>query len=339
MTFDVEREHRLAVLRILIAVTVIGSVIFSVLNMQRGMVMISVIEILAGIFALVMYFVVGRTPHLHRWTLVFLLPFFAIIMLVVGLPGASESVFVWVFTIPPLAYFLLGRAWGFALSLVFLTSALVIYLLKQYVAGGTIVLVSLGNITLCAIAIWAFSHVYESARQLSQGGLLKLANTDPLTGLPNRARFTEVFELELKRVNRENSRMSLALFDLDRFKRINDAYGHDCGDAVLKKVAELFHQRLRATDWVCRIGGEEFCVILAGVGESQAAVIAEDIRARIEAMSLVYDGEEIKTTISAGVAELDPAAPSLADLYTEADKRLYQAKARGRNRVEVGAEV
>lgn len=330
---DPERRHRLAVLRVLLLATVAGSLIFFALNTGRGMFFIATVELLAGVFAAVMYAVIVRTSNLQRWTVVFLLPFYAIIMLVVGLPGASESVFVWVFSIPLLSYFLLGRTWGFFLSLTFLTCALVVFVVKQHLAGEPISAVSLANIVLCATAIWAFSHVYESARQLSQGGLLELASTDPLTGLPNRTQFAEVFERELKRVGREGGMLSMALLDLDHFKRINDEYGHDCGDVMLKKVADLFRQRLRATDWICRVGGEEFCLILPGAGAEQAAAIAEDIRVRIEAISFVYDGAEVGTTISAGVAELDPGAPSLADLYTEADKRLYRAKALGRNRV------
>lgn len=339
MPHELETQHRLAVLKVLTVATAMGGVVFFVLNTLAGNVVLGMIELLAGFYAAGMYFVVRRTRYLRFWALIFLLPFFTLIVYVVGLPGASESVFVWIFIIPLLSYFLLGRRWGFLLSLVFLSFALLVYTLKQHAIGGPFNPLALANIILSITAIWGFSHVYERSRQSAQGGLLELANTDHLTGLPNRAQLETVFKTELKRASRQGSTLSLALFDLDYFKKINDVYGHDCGDEMLRRVADLFRERLRATDWICRVGGEEFCLILPGAGIEQAAAIAEDIRGRLERLSFVHDGREVATTVSAGVAEFSAATPHLADLYGEADKRLYRAKALGRNRVEAREEV
>lgn len=336
MSSELERQHRLAVVKVLIVAVVVGGGVFFVLNMLRGKVVIATIELLATFYAMGIYFMVGRTRYLRFWSLILLLPFYVLIVFSVGLPYATQTVFVWIFVIPPLSYFLLGRAWGFFLSLIFLSAALAVYMAKQHIMGGSLSVISLANIILSITAIWAFSHVYERSRQISQGGLLALANTDPLTGLPNRAQLEEVFEHELKRADRQHDTLSLALFDLDRFKQVNDMYGHDCGDEVLRRIADLFRERLRATDWICRVGGEEFCLILPGAGVEEAAAIAEDIRERLERMPITYDGKKVSITISAGVAELDPESPLLANLYAEADRRMYRAKALGRNRVEAG---
>ncbi|MES1945456.1 diguanylate cyclase [Salinisphaera sp. PC39] len=336
MLFDPERRNRLAVLKALLLITMVGGLLFLGFNFQRGQYLLGTLELLMTVFAGALYVVVGRTANLRRWTLIYLFPFNTVMMVALAVPDTSASVFVWVFIIPLLSYLLLGRVWGFAMSALYLGCALAIFVIKHYADAQLLTPVALSNVVLCAGAIWAFSHVYEISRERSERQLLRMASTDPLTGLPNRARFREVFERELKRIDRQGGTLSLAVFDLDYFKRVNDVHGHDAGDALLRRVGEIFDTRLRATDWVCRMGGEEFCVILPGTDTAQAVVIAEELRRRIEDMAFVHDGVEIPVTVSVGVAELDPAAPYLEALYGEADSRLYRAKARGRNRVEAG---
>lgn len=338
MVFEPERQHRLAVLKVLLLITMVGSGAFAYANLQRGQGALAALELVMGVLAVGLYRVIGRTPYLRRWTLAFLLPLYGVMMLAMALPGTSASVFVWIFVVPLLSYLLLGRRWGFGLSLTVLPPALAVYVTTHYAFTELVSPAPLLNVVFCAIAIWAFSHVYEISRERSQRHLLEMANTDPLTGLPNRARFREVFARERRRSERDGGRLSLLALDVDHFKRINDAYGHEVGDAVLVRLADLFRQRLRATDWICRLGGEEFCVIVPGAGIEQATAIAEDLRARVEAMPLGSGDGGIRTTISVGVAELNRDAESLDALYSVADKRLYEAKVAGRNRVVAGAE-
>lgn len=160
----------------------------------------------------------------------------------------------------------------------------------------------------------------------------RLASTDTLTGLFNRRAFTERFEHA-----REKSGMptSLLLLDVDHFKRVNDTRGHDVGDIVLKRVAQLLRSMGRKRDIVGRWGGEEFVVGLPGSPESGARIVAERLRRAIAEKPVeTTHGDPIAVTASIGVATMLHGLESLDELIQRADKALYSAKERGRNRVE-----
>ncbi len=156
-----------------------------------------------------------------------------------------------------------------------------------------------------------------------------LATQDPLTGCLNRRAFFERFEVEFNRSQRYQHNLACIMTDIDHFKRINDEYGHQLGDEVLKKVSQILINSLRDTDVVCRYGGEEFCLILTETGEEGAHHTAERIRQSVSAEPI----EGISVTISLGVASLETAAANPSVLLGHADKALYRAKNSGRNRV------
>lgn len=160
----------------------------------------------------------------------------------------------------------------------------------------------------------------------------ELAGTDQLTGLANRRRFNEFFERELNRRQRQATPLSLLLFDLDHFKRINDQYGHEVGDLVLGEVARLTGGAIRRTDLAARWGGEEFVVLLPDTDREAARQLAEKLRATIAAHDFPRVG---KLTVSFGVTSLLAEESGDKGLFKRADQALYQAKAGGRNRVEV----
>jgi diguanylate cyclase (GGDEF)-like protein len=161
-----------------------------------------------------------------------------------------------------------------------------------------------------------------------------LATHDELTGLPNRRRFEEQVADELARMRRRRHASSLLLLDLDAFKAINDRLGHLAGDQLLREVAAVLRERMRATDVVARWGGEEFVVLLPETTLDGARGIAEQLRATVAGAELV-DGAA-GMTISIGVAALDASVEQpLERAYGAADRALYAAKAAGRDRVEV----
>ncbi|MFZ5585192.1 MAG: diguanylate cyclase [Thermodesulfobacteriota bacterium] len=163
-----------------------------------------------------------------------------------------------------------------------------------------------------------------------------LATTDHLTGLYTRARFVETLEQELKLAANMGYPLSLILLDADRFKDVNDRFGHPGGDAALAGLAERLRQTTRASDTLARIGGEEFAVILPRGDRQQAGRLAERIRSSIERMEVMHRGRAIRLTASLGVATWRPEAPlSQDELVERADQALYQAKFAGRNRVEL----
>jgi len=159
----------------------------------------------------------------------------------------------------------------------------------------------------------------------------KKAITDKLTGLFNRSIIDTLVQVEIERAKRNNKPISILLFDIDHFKKINDTYGHDKGDYTLKTIAEIAKRILRKSDYIIRWGGEEFLVILPETDLDGAIKVAEKIRSNVEN----YNFKDIgKVTVSIGVTMLKIGEP-LDNAIKRADEALYAAKNKGRNRVEV----
>ncbi|AIG04029.1 diguanylate cyclase [Pseudomonas fluorescens] len=156
---------------------------------------------------------------------------------------------------------------------------------------------------------------------------------DPLTGLPNRAAWNERLEYEVNAWHQQGNSLSLAMLDLDHFKRINDSYGHLAGDKVLKIIANVLSKRLRPTDFIARFGGEEFVLLMPDSALGDALELGERLRAAIEACPFHFKGERVTITMSIGMAQFQPGERS--DLALKrADEALYRAKAAGRNQVQ-----
>ncbi|GGL54689.1 GGDEF domain-containing protein [Planomonospora parontospora] len=163
--------------------------------------------------------------------------------------------------------------------------------------------------------------------------LAEQAVRDPLTGLHNRRHLAEALEREAVRAVAEGTPLSAAIIDVDHFKQINDTYGHGGGDAVLVRLARLLAGAVRQGDVVARYGGEEFVLLLPGVTEESAWRLVERLRERAGRTAIEVDGRALAVTFSAGVAGL-AAGGSTEDLLRAADAALYEAKRRGRDRVE-----
>ncbi|PIA73961.1 GGDEF domain-containing protein [Ectopseudomonas toyotomiensis] len=159
---------------------------------------------------------------------------------------------------------------------------------------------------------------------------------DPLTGLPNRAAWSERLDLEVARRQRYGGQLLLAVLDVDHFKRINDGYGHLAGDRVLKIIAGELSKRLRKTDFIARFGGEEFVLLIPATPLEGGVQLLETLRAAIEACPFHFKGEPVTITFSAGIAEFRNGEATEVT-FERADQALYRAKGAGRNRVEQAA--
>lgn len=171
-------------------------------------------------------------------------------------------------------------------------------------------------------------------QQQLQNTLTKLAlanRVDGLTQIYNRKFWEESLAIEYARTRRHNHNLSLIIFDLDYFKLFNDKYGHQCGDSVLIKTAEIISNVLRTGDVFGRYGGEEFSVILPETNLTGAADVAERIREAIAESCIHYQGKDLKYSVSVGVAELLSTDKSYETLIYHADVALYKAKSLGRN--------
>ena len=177
-----------------------------------------------------------------------------------------------------------------------------------------------------AIALDNSRHVEQMERQ---------AVTDELTGLYNRRAFALMGEREVGRARRYQRPLALIFFDIDHFKNVNDTHGHLIGDQVLRVLTELVTKTTRATDIVCRYGGEEFIVLMPEASREEGLAMAERLRQEISRMTVVTTGGTLSLTVSLGVAELgpEPDDEDLESLIARADRAMYQAKAAGRNTV------
>ena len=184
--------------------------------------------------------------------------------------------------------------------------------------------------------VWAACALLErmSAQSFAyRGRLQREASTDSLTGLNNRREFESGMVREMERARRMGVPLSLAIIDIDFFKRINDRHGHDAGDAVLREVAQCLLANIRKSDLLARIGGEEFALVMLGTQPPGAWVVLERLRAAVETMRIPAGGELIACTISMGITDRVESDRDWATLYKRADTALYMAKEGGRNRV------
>ncbi len=160
------------------------------------------------------------------------------------------------------------------------------------------------------------------------------AYRDPLTGLHNRRFFDQAIRAYHEEFQSKGASFGLLFLDLDHFKNVNDTYGHDAGDIVLKEIALCLKALVREHDVLARIGGEEFAVIVTFVDNGQLPGIAERYRSQIESVQIDAGGNSINPTVSIGAA-LNKSSLTANDLFVAADMRLYEAKRAGRNRVSI----
>ena len=163
--------------------------------------------------------------------------------------------------------------------------------------------------------------------------IYRLTTVDGLTQVFNKRYFMENLEREISRCKRYGRDLSLLIFDIDHFKKINDTYGHLAGDAVLKQLAGLVKFHIRREDFLARYGGEEFTIILPEIDHESAMVMAEKLRSLVEEERFFFEKVAIPVTISLGVASFNEHVTEAIDFIRESDKFLYEAKNAGRNRV------
>ena len=168
-------------------------------------------------------------------------------------------------------------------------------------------------------------HIFEKT--------VKASRFDSLTGLYNRQSFDEALEREINRAKRHGQELSILFFDLDDFKAVNDSYGHQAGDEVLIRVAQIILEETRAEDFAARYGGEELVVILPETNKMNALVMGERIRRRVEATAMNFKDLQMRITISGGLASYPVNAMDAADLVKCADHALYRAKGSGKNNI------
>lgn len=192
-----------------------------------------------------------------------------------------------------------------------------------------------GQVTHLCFIIYDVTDVAVSRIELESmnGRLKQLTKTDFLTQLFNRGHWEENLIQEFKRLQRYQHKSTLLMCDIDHFKRINDTFGHAAGDVVIQAIADAVRNNLRATDIAGRYGGEEYAILLVDTPLAQATVLAERLRKSVEALVIPYNGQQLKVTLSLGLAEYHSGMKEHRQWIEAADKGLYQSKANGRNQL------
>lgn len=265
----------------------------------------------------------SRTPE--YWLMALTLGGIVAIGGAIALSGGARSA-----ALPWLVVPVVGATAVFASRGVFVALAAAVFTaFASTLVAGPSDLVATPEYVAATIALIASVALYVTALMRAEVRHRGESVLDPLTGLLNRATLDQRFEEVRQQAALVHGPVSFVLFDLDRFKDVNDSYGHDTGDAVLRDVAYAMRKALRSFELAYRVGGEELLLILPGTGEADACALAERVRRRIAASR----PGGISVTISAGVSSGSGSELSYERLFEIADARLYEAKDAGRNRV------
>ncbi|GGZ60913.1 diguanylate cyclase [Paraglaciecola chathamensis] len=252
--------------------------------------------------------------------------------------GVKNTGPLWIYIVPPVVLFFGGLKRGLIQLGIF---ALVVILILEFPNNG-LLFAEYSN-EFRSRLIYSFITVsmlfvfYEYSRQRSfktQQELSKKfeqqARIDSLSGLQNRRGMLEKLEYEHQRTLRHSKNMTLMMCDIDHFKQVNDKYGHDVGDIVIKQVGQMFANGLRKQDTVARWGGEEFLFMLPETSQQQAFLLAEKLRKKIESYEQKVDSTHLSVTVSIGIYQMHPQ-DKLDHAISRADTNLYRAKTHGRN--------
>lgn len=320
-------------MRLIFVCTGVTLAVFSFLQALAGNLPLSGLEFLVFVLLLWAAQRLKRVASLTPWIYAYLLPTFCFLVYIIIMPKASVTAFVWLYLMPVMAYLLLGAKRGFLLSTPFVVVAMAWYLQQHPVQLDAPGMIDIGNAILCGLLIMAFVHIYETRRAQAQKQLQRLALSDALTGVASREAFQRAVQRCLEEAEHGGARWVLVLLDIDHFKAVNDRWGHDAGDKALQHVCVRLRQHLRASDFVGRLGGEEFGLLLRNTTRFDAEPLVERLRQDLVANPLLYAGNLISLSATFGLAEWPGDGRDLESLYRCSDRRLYQGKEQGRNRL------
>lgn len=329
-------SHKKSVLNVLLIFTALGGIVFATINFKRGLITLPIIELVSAFISAGLIFYLKKTRSNKQFrliALVYVIMFCSIMLLAFFQTNISITVFAFTLLIPLLSHLLLGSKTGLLLTAIFLLLAGVIFLYRYTDHEAFNHPAAIANLVTVTLLIWGLSFSYEQANERYKQSLISLASKDFLTGLFNRSMLKEIFQIKKNQSVQNNGTLSMVVADLDNFKQINDNHGHDIGDQVIKQFAEILISYSKRNGSCFRLGGEEFCIIFSRISHHRCLEVAEKIRLATEKINITSEQGKVKVTVSIGVTECSNRNCSLTSLLKETDKKMYQAKKLGRNRI------
>ncbi len=321
MSLPVDVADRRSILRVMLMITILPAILFSAFNWMIDLTLFAGLELAVAFIWMVIWSVSKTTPHVQRWSLVYLITLMSLTFMGVLISRFQSGLYVWLFIFPILSYLLLGRRIGFILTAISVLLGLGSLGWRVWQQTMEVHWIILANFGVCAVAIWAMAHVYEYKREKMIHRLHEIATQDPLTGLLNRRTLIETLSAVLYRARRRLEPVTIVYIDINEFKLINDTQGHNHGDNILLAVAQAIQYGTRLEDYAFRLGGDEFCIIFANCTASHA----KDIYASRIANKL--QNLEQALSLSLGYAQADPDnVLSPEELIQQADQDMYNAK-------------
>ncbi|MDH5387855.1 MAG: GGDEF domain-containing protein [Gammaproteobacteria bacterium] len=332
-TDNLNRSFRRPLLLGFLLLVIIVGFWHSSAELAQGVRILAYMELVLTVYYGLLLVVILRGRYSFGLALAVVLPFLSLMLMAMSHEETPAKVFIWIFTIPVLAYILLGKWAGFFVTLASSLIAFVAYSYRFSHDTQIYGFLYMSDSIICMSIIWGALHLYERNREKTAVMLHEMATSDELTGLYNRRMLHITFEHLAVAASRNNQVVGVVVIDLDHFKQVNDTWGHDAGDAVLAHAASVIKENLRKSDWGFRIGGEEFCLLITADSAQGVEIAVEELRLKISRSPCLYDdvSVSISITISAGISMCPDEGEELEILQKTADSRMYQAKEAGRN--------
>jgi len=335
--FDLDDNRLNRVFTILNTSLILGIFIFSFFFIFNyfvlGKVNIAYLNITSAILMLFLLIDLKRNKAIQRDIYISIFVLFIFFISFIYLNKNDQFGLVWAHFFPAFSIVLLGVSKGTIVSVVYFA---IVYSLAYLGIGvwenGQWSTIAFLRLVVSSLVLFTIIIIFETALESSNKKLELLSSTDPLTKLYNRRKINQILEKEIYKVKRYKTTLSLILFDIDNFKIINDTYGHESGDNVLKKLSSSINSQLRNTDSMARWGGEEFLIVTPMIDIQESSKLAEKLRLHIESIQCK---NTIKLTCSFGVTEFDIENDSIDSLVRKADLAMYDAKANGKNRISI----
>lgn len=335
---DLRDSYRRSLMRMIFAATAVVLAVFAVLQILHGNIYLALVEVIGVVALTTGALRIKKLRNLRLWSYAYLILVFSFMVLVMAVPGSSDTAFVWVSMMPVLSYLLLGRKRGFLIAVPFMSAAAIYSFIQLGSSDSARSAIELFNPILCGLVILLFIHIYETLRFEAGRQSAPLAGTDAETGLADRSSFHSTFERTVNESGRSGNSFALILIDIDNLQDITVSLGQDAGAQALRHVAQSLIQRLRSTDVIGRLDQGRFGLILRDMESDSARRLIHELRQRLADNKIRRGGETIRLTVTLGPAIWPHDAQTATALYQSAHRRLHADKYSGRDNAAVAAD-